>query len=69
MANLSEEKRIRMLSFLKSLREVNKDDATSLRAINEIEQVLNEKKYGLVWEEHIEQVDELAERNVLIFNE
>lgn len=69
MANLSQEKRNRMLSFLESLREVNKDDVSSLRAINEIEQVLNEKKYGLVWEEHTELVDELVEKNVLIFNE
>lgn len=69
MANLSQEKRLRMLSFLESLRAVNKDDVSSLRAINEIEQVLNEKKYGLVWEEHTELVDELVEKNVLIFNE
>lgn len=69
MANLSQEKRNRMLSFLESLRAVNKDDVSSLRAINEIEQVLNEKKYGLVWEEHTELVDELVEKNVLIFNE
>lgn len=43
MANLSQEKRIRMLSFLETLRENSRDDVSSIRAINEIEQAINEK--------------------------
>ena len=46
MANLSQEKRLRMLSFLETLRKNSQDDVSSIRAINEIEQALNEKKYG-----------------------
>lgn len=69
MANLSQEKRIRMLSFLETLRKNNRDDVSSIRAINEIEQALNEKKYGLVWELHTERIDNLAENNILVFDE
>lgn len=52
MANLSQEKRQRMLSFLNRLKAKNRDDDETLMAINEIENALNEKKYGLVWERH-----------------
>lgn len=69
MANLSEERRVRILSFLDTLRQANRDNVVELRAINEIEEALNEKKYGLVWEEHTENVDELANENVLMFEE
>lgn len=48
MANLSEERRVRILSFLDTLRQANRDNVVELRAINEIEEALNEKKYGLV---------------------
>lgn len=43
MANLSQKRRLRMLSFLEVLRKNNQDDVSSLRAINEIEQTLKEK--------------------------
>lgn len=56
MANLSKEKRQRMISFLQSIREAHSDDE-SLIAINQIENDLTEKKYGLIWEQHEEQVD------------
>ena len=49
MANLSQEKRERMLAFLNTLKEQHKDNDNALIAINEIENALNEKKYGLVW--------------------
>ena len=62
MTNLSQEKRLRMLSFLETLRKNNQDDISSLRAINEIEVALNEKKYGLVWENHVENVDILIDK-------
>ena len=57
MANLSKIKREKMLKYLEKLKEINNDDE-NIRAITEIENALNEKKYGLVWEEHSEKVDE-----------
>ncbi|MFM1539831.1 site-specific DNA-methyltransferase [Helcococcus ovis] len=68
MANLSKIKREKMLEFLEKLKETNNDDE-NIRAITEIENALNEKKYGLVWEEHSEKVDEMLEHNIPIFIE
>lgn len=68
MANLSKIKRDRMLCYLEKIKETNNDDE-SIRAITEIENALNEKKYGLVWEEHSEKVDEMLEHNIPIFTE
>ena len=63
MANLSKIKRDQMLAFLEELKSKNNDD-DSIRAINEIENQLRSKKYGLVWEEHSEQVDEMLKENI-----
>ncbi len=68
MANLSKIKREKMLDCLEKLKEINNDDE-NIRAITEIENALNEKKYGLVWEEHSEKVDEMLEHNIPIFVE
>ena len=68
MANLSKIKREKMLNYLEKLKEINNDDE-NIRAITEIENTLNEKKYGLVWEEHSEKVDEMLEHNIPIFVE
>ena len=68
MANLSKIKREKMLDYLEKLKEINNDDE-NIRAITEIENALNEKKYGLVWEEHSEKVDEMLEHNIPIFIE
>lgn len=68
MANLSKIKREKMLDYLEKLKEINNDDE-NIRAITEIENALNEKKYGLVWEEHSEKVDEMLEHNIPIFVE
>ncbi len=57
-----------MLAFLDELKKTHGDDA-SIRAFNEIENYLNEKKFGLVWEEHTEQVDEMLESNIPVFTE
>ena len=57
MQNLSQQKRQRMLNFLEQIKSSSDDEKTVI-AINEIENELVEKKYGLVWEKHIEQVDE-----------
>lgn len=68
MANLSQLKRKKMLKFLDKIRAEHQDDET-LMAINEIENALTEKKYGLVWEEHTERVDEEMVHNIPIFIE
>lgn len=68
MANLSKIKREKMLEYLEKLKGINNDDE-NIRAITEIENALNEKKYGLVWEEHSEKVDEMLEHNIPIFVE
>ena len=63
MANLSKLKRDEMIAFLDELKKTHSDDA-SIRAFNMIENHLREKKYGLVWEEHSEEVDELLAENI-----
>ena len=68
MANLSKIKREKMLEYLEKLKVQNNDDE-NIRAITEIENALNEKKYGLVWEEHSEKVDEELIHNIPIFVE
>ena len=68
MANLSKIKRKKMLDYLEKLKKINNDDE-NIRAITEIENALNEKKYGLVWEEHLEKVDEELVHNIPIFVE
>ena len=64
--NLSKKKRDRMISFLEGLKKTHADDA-SIRAFNEIENQLREKKYGLVWEEHSEEVDDKLKENIPVF--
>lgn len=58
-----------MLAFLERMREQHKDDDEVLVAINEVENEINEKKYGLVWEEHSEEVEERMVDEVPIFVE
>lgn len=69
MANLSQLRRQRMLAFLEKMREQHKVDDEVLVAINEVENEINEKKYGLVWEEHSEEVEERMVDEVPIFVE
>lgn len=69
MANLSQLRRQRMLAFLEKMREQHKDDDEVLSAINEVENEINEKKYGLVWERHSEKVEERMVDEVPIFVE
>lgn len=68
MANLSQMRREKMLNFLETLKEQHSDDA-SLIAINEIEKELTSKKYGLVWEEHEEEVDVKMQTHIPVFTE
>lgn len=69
MTNLSQEKRKRMLTFLNMIKGKNKDDDKALMAINEIENALTEKKYGLVWEQHEEAVDVKMQTHIPVFTE
>ena len=69
MANLSQQKRQRMLEFLQKLREEHKDDDDVLIALGEIESELNAKKYGLVWERHEEAVDVKMRTHIPVFTE
>ena len=68
MPNLSQIKRQRMIDFLEKLRQEHTDDE-SIRAFTEIENHIRDKKYGLVWEEHSECVDEMLKDNIPIFKE
>lgn len=68
MTNISRQERERMLSFLKKLRSENQD-TENIKLINEIEQTLTDKKYGLVWEEHSETVDKELKTKIPVFNE
>lgn len=68
MANLSQIRREQMLNFLETLKEQHSDDA-SLIAINQIEKELTSKKYGLVWEEHEEEVDVKMQTHIPVFTE
>lgn len=67
MANLSKIKRDEMIAFLERLKETHSDDA-SIQAFNQIENHIRDKKYGLVWEEHTEEVDELLRNNIPILS-
>lgn len=66
MANLSQERREKMLAFLETLKEQHSDDE-SLIALGEIERELKAKKYGLVWEEHEEEVDVIMRTHIPVF--
>lgn len=68
MANLSQIKREQMIAFLEKLKEQHNDDQ-SLIALNKIEKELTSKKYGLVWEEHEENVDVLMKKSIPVFVE
>lgn len=57
-----------MLEFLETLKEQHSDDE-SLIAINQIENELTSKKYGLVWEEHEEEVDVKMQTHIPVFTE
>lgn len=68
MSNLSQKKRQEMLDYITQLKEIHNDDE-SIIALNNIENALTEKKYGLVWEKHSEQVDRMLDKHVPVFTE
>lgn len=69
MPNLSQIKRKRMLEYLDKIKEEHKNDDEMLIALGEIENELNSKKYGLVWEEHEEKVDVQMRTHIPVFTE
>lgn len=69
MSNLSQKKRQRMFELLARIREEHRGDDETLSAINEIENELNAKKYGLVWEEHEEAVNVQMRTHIPVFTE
>lgn len=69
MGNLSQQRRQRMLEFLNKIKGEHKDDDETLQALDEIENELNSKKYGLVWEKHEEEVDRMMQANIPVFTE
>ena len=69
MPNLSQIRRQRMLAFLQKIKEEHKDDDETLIALGEIENELNSKKYGLVWEKHEEAGDIQIKTHIPVFTE
>ena len=57
MANITKLKRDEMLAYINQLKQLHTDDE-SIKALNEIENHLTDKKFGLVFEEHTEEADE-----------
>lgn len=69
MANVSKIKRERMISFVNKLKNEFISDDECLIALGEIESALSSKKYGLLWEEHDEEVDKKMVENIPVFVE
>ena len=63
MANLSKMRRDRLIAYIEKLKQEHSDDE-SIILFNELENALTEKRYGLVFEEHTEEVDDLLRENV-----
>lgn len=57
-----------MLNFLENIKELHTDDK-SIMSINEIENYLTDKKFGLVWEDHEERVDRELVTQIPVFTE
>lgn len=57
-----------MLEYLNHLKEIHTDDESRI-VLEKIETALTEKKYGLVWEEHEEEVDKQLIHNIPVFRE
>lgn len=66
--NLSKIKRDRMLDTISKIKE-NVNDEETLKNLSLIEYELTKKKYGLVWEEHEEKVDEELRTQIPTFEE
>lgn len=68
MSNLSKEKRDKAIEYLENIIQ-GIDDPEQIKIINNIESYILDKKFGLVWEEHSEDVINNFEDNIPIFIE
>lgn len=68
MSNLSKQKQKRMIKFIKQLKKQHMED-DMFNMLSEIENELNSKKYGLVWEQHEEELDVMMRENIPVFTE
>lgn len=67
--NLSSKKREKMVNSIQVIREKIKDEPNLLVILNEIECELKRKKYGLVWEDHEEKMDQILKNKIPVFKE
>ena len=73
--NISGEKRAALLSEINQIKafiEQNANDENASRLLSylgDLTREVNGKKYGLVFEEHREKVDEILEQNAPVFTE
>jgi len=66
--NLSQIKREQMIDVINKLKSNFTDDKI-LNSLNLIQNELTKKKYGLIWEEHSEEIDKLLKDNIPCFYE
>ena len=66
--NLSKIRREKMLNTISKIKETI-DDEETLKNLCLIEHELTKKKYGLLWEEHEEKVDEELKTKIPTFEE
>lgn len=67
--NLSSEKRELILNNIKIMREKLQEEPELITTLNEIEKDLKRKKYGLVWENHEEKIDQELINKIPVFVE
>jgi len=67
--NLSQQKREKLLNNIKVMRDRLKENPELIKTLAEIETELKRKKYGLIWEEHEERVDEELKSKIPVFEE
>lgn len=67
--NLSREKREKIIENIQIMRLKLQDDPELLVTLNDIETQLKRKKYGLVWENHEEKIDQEIKDKIPVFEE
>lgn len=67
--NLSKEKREQILQNIQTIKSKLQNDTDLIATLNEIEHELKRKKYGLVWEDHEEKIDQELADKIPVFKE
>lgn len=67
--NLSSEKREMILNNIKLMREKLQDEPDLIESLNDIEREIKRKKYGLVWENHEEKINQEIKNKIPVFVE